>query len=93
METVIDKATGEIDPAFALESAEPGVVPDWVISELRTAYRGAKEYSSALSEVIKQQAEKYALQPAALRRYVAALENDSLADAAKEASDLERLIG
>jgi hypothetical protein len=78
---------------FALEPSEPGVVPERVIDELRKAYSTAKDYTGAFGDAVKQQAEKAGIAPAALRKYITALENDSLVDAAKEAQDLERLIG
>jgi DNA-binding IscR family transcriptional regulator len=78
---------------FALEPSDPGVVPERVIDELRQFYRVAKDHTGALGDAIKAQAEKHSIAPAALRKYIAALENDSLVDAAKEAADLEKLIG
>jgi hypothetical protein len=78
---------------FALEPSEPGVVPERVIDELRQFYRVAKDHTGALADAVKAQAEKHSIRPTALRRYIAALENDSLDDAAKEAADLEKLIG
>lgn len=89
--TITDQNTGEV---FALEPSEPGgTPPDSVISELRHAYRIAKDYSGAYSDAAKAQAEKYKLKPKALKTYIAALENDSLDDAEAEANDLARLIG
>ena len=78
---------------FELEPGEPGVVPERVIDELRKAYREASDYTAAFGDAIKAQAEKHAINAKALRRYVTALETNKLADAAKEAEDLEKLIG
>lgn len=75
---------------FGLEAPTPGAPSEYVIAELRRCYREAKDYTGAFA--IKVQAEKHKLKPAALRRYVAALEGDKVADAAQEASDLEMLI-
>jgi hypothetical protein len=79
--------------SFELEPSEPGVIPERVIYELRQFYRVAKDHTGALADAVKAQAEKHSITPSALRRYIAALENDSLEDAAKEAADLEKLIG
>ena len=77
---------------FQLEPEKPGNVPPRVIEELRHCYREAKDYSLALSEAMKAQAEKHKIKPGALRRYIAALEGDKLDEAKAEAADLERLI-
>lgn len=77
---------------FDLESEKPGNVPARVIDELRHCYREAKDYTGALTDAIKNQAEKHKIKPGALRRYIAALEGDKLDEAAAEAADLERLI-
>jgi copper(I)-binding protein len=77
---------------FALEPPTPGAPSEHVIAELRRCYREAKDYTGALSEAMKSQAEKYQIAPAALRKYIAALEGDGLEDARKEADDLARLI-
>jgi len=78
---------------FALEPVEPGVVPPRVIDELRRCYREATDYGAAFSDAVKAEAEKYVINAKALRRYIAALEGDKLDEAAKEAADLEKLIG
>jgi hypothetical protein len=78
---------------FALEpEPKPGQVPERVITELRGCYAEAADYTAALADAIKAQAEKYKVNPKALRRYIAALEGDKLDEAAKEAEDLEKLI-
>lgn len=77
---------------FALEPDEPGVVPARVIDELRRCYREAKDYTGALNDAIKAQAEKHKVEPGALRKYVAALESDDIEDTRKEIDDLRRLI-
>jgi hypothetical protein len=78
---------------FELEpTREPGHVPPRVIDELRRCYREAVDYTGALSDALKAQAEKHKVNAKALRRYIAALEGDKLGDAAKEAEDLARLI-
>jgi hypothetical protein len=78
---------------FALEPSEPGVVPERVITELRNAYRVAKDYTGAFGDAVKAQSDKCGIVPAALRRYIAALEGDSLEEVAHELRDLEKLIG
>lgn len=83
------------DPAaenFELEPSAPGTVPPRVVDELRTCYRTARQYTGAFSDALKAQAVKHEVEPAALRRYITALENDGLADAAKENADLARLL-
>lgn len=77
---------------FALEPDTPGVVPPRVIDELRRCYREAKDYSQALGDAIKAQAEKHSVEPGALRKYIAALESDDIEDTRKEIDDLRRLI-
>jgi len=79
---------------FNLEPSLPlGEIPQRVIDELRTAKRIANDYSKAFGDACKAQAEKHGLQPSALRRFVCALEADTLADLEKEAADVEKLIG
>ena len=78
---------------FELEpDAEPGTLPAATIDELRHSYRVAKDWREAFGDAIKAQSEKRGIKPAALRRYIAALEGDRLDDAREEAEDLERLI-
>lgn len=77
---------------FALEPSD-GNIPPRVIDELRGAYAIAKDYAQSYSDAAKAQAEKFKLKPAALKKYIAALENDSTADLRDELSDLEKLIG
>jgi hypothetical protein len=84
---------GTPERSFELESPEPGVMPPRVIDELRRAYREATDYAAAFGDAIKAQAEKHTINAKALRRYIAALEDDKLDEAAKEAADLEKLIG
>lgn len=79
----------DIDPAFAVV---PGQVPQPVIDELREACRTAADFAAAFGEACTAQAEKYKLKPKALRRYIVALEGDKLADAEREAEDLQALI-
>lgn len=77
---------------FALEPSD-GNIPPRVIEELRGAYAIAKDYAQSYSDAAKAQAEKFKLKPAALKKYIAALENDSTDDLRDEMSDLEKLIG
>jgi hypothetical protein len=77
---------------FALEPSEPGIVPQRVIDELRRCYREARDYAGALTDAIKNQAEKHSVEPGALRKYIAALESDDIEDTRKEVDDLRRLI-
>lgn len=79
---------------FNLEPSLPqGEIPDAVISELRECRRRAHDFAQAFSDAVKSQAQKYQIVPAALRRYVVALEDDSTEKVAKEVADIERLIG
>lgn len=80
---------------FALEPSEPegGRIPWSVIDELRHARAIAKDYVQGYSDAAKAQAEKYKLKPSALKRYIAALEDDKLDDLDAETNDLEKLIG
>jgi hypothetical protein len=93
-----DPETGLLTHSDAGESFElqpsppPGEISEHVIDELRRCYREAKDYTGALRDAVKAQAEKAKIKPAALRRYIAALEGDTIDEAAKEAEDLERLI-
>lgn len=78
---------------FALEPSEPGTIPERVINELRVCRRTAVDYSAAFTDACKAAAEKHGLNPSALRRYVCALESDSLEEVERETADLEKLIG
>jgi hypothetical protein len=78
---------------FALESPEPGKVPDRVIAELRNLRKRAKEAGTDFKNAVNDQSAKYKVEPGALRAYVVALESDTIAQIAAEAADLERLIG
>ncbi len=80
------------EPFELEEPLQPGHVPPRVVDELRSAYRVAADYAGAFNDALKAQAEKHAIAPKALRRYIAALESDSLDDARKELDDLSRLI-
>jgi hypothetical protein len=70
----------------------PGLVPERVIEELRAACHTAADYSGAFSDACKAQAEKYKIKPGALKRYIKALEGDTLDDVRKETDDLSTLI-
>ena len=80
------------DADFALEPSD-GNIPERVINELRESYAIAKDHTQSYSDAAKAQAEKYKLKPGALKKYIAALENDSTDDLRDEMSDLEKLIG
>lgn len=81
-------------PDFALEpTVEPGHLPQRVIEELRHSYRVARDYSEAFGDCVKAQAEKHKIVPAALRKYIAALEDDKVPKVRKEAESLQTLIG
>jgi hypothetical protein len=80
------------EPPFDLEPSEPGVVPARVIDELRRCYREVKDYTQALADAVKAQAEKHGIEPGALRKYIAALEGDKTDQVSKEIEDLRRLI-
>lgn len=79
---------------FELEpSVPPGQIPASTVDELRECRRRAKDFAQAFSEAVKAQAEKYGIAPGALRKYVCALEDDSVEKVANETADLERLLG
>jgi hypothetical protein len=79
---------------FELEPSEPtGDIPESVIAELRGARAVAKDYAQGYSDAVKAQAEKYKLKAGALKRYIAALEDDKLQELDEEMTDLEKLIG
>ena len=68
---------------FALEPSPPdGTIPERVIDELRHARRIAKDYAQSFSDAVKAQAELRKIKPSALKRYIAALEDDTLDAAA-----------
>ena len=77
---------------FELEPETPGLVPARVIDELRRCYRESRDYTQALADAVKAQAEKHGIEPGALRKYVAALEGDKTDQVSKEIEDLRRLI-
>lgn len=78
---------------FTLEPpVHPGTVPQRVLDELRVARRQAKDFGQAFTDACRAQAEKFGVSPSALRRFVCALEGDTLADLSKEAEDIERLV-
>lgn len=91
VEVVRGKKT-EAPADFALEPSD-GNIPDRVIEELREAYELAKDRAQSYSDAAKAQAEKYKLKPGALKKYIAALANDSIAKLDAEMTDLEKLIG
>lgn len=76
---------------FALESPEPGKVPDGVIEELRRLRTSANEASTDFREAIKLQADKAGIKPAALRRFVNALASDKVDELRAEVTDIETL--
>jgi len=79
--------------SFELEPPPtPGQVPERVIDELRAACRSAVDLAQAFGDACKAQADKYGIQPGALKRYVRALEGDKLAEVDQEAEDLLALI-
>ena len=79
---------------FALEPTPPdGTIPERVIDELRHARRVAKDYATAYNDAAKAQAEMRKIKPSALKRFIAALEDDTLKDLSDELEDIEKLIG
>lgn len=73
-------------PDFALEpSVEPGRVPERVIAQLRYACAVAKDHAQAFGDAVDAQAKKYAVNKSALKRYVKALEGDTLPELDAEA--------
>jgi hypothetical protein len=78
---------------FHLEpDTPPGKVPERVILELMQARKTAVSYAGAYADAAKQQAEKYKVNPAALKRYIAALVDDKVEKLRVEAEHVERLL-
>lgn len=78
---------------FKLEPSEPdGNIPQRVIDELVESRRIAKDYAQGYADALKAQAEKYKLKPGALKRYVNAVEGNTLEDLDAEADDLAKLL-
>lgn len=78
---------------FNLEASDPaGLPPDAVIEELRGCRRTAKEAVKAYADALGAQAAKYKVKRPALKRYIAALEEDAIEEAEAEMNDLERLL-
>lgn len=77
------------------ETQEPahGEVPKKTIDELVTARTYAKDASQAYADAIKAQAEKYKLKPAALRKYIAAVEADKADEVRVEVGQIADLLG
>lgn len=79
--------------AAADQNVVKGEVPEGVVYELCAAKTTAKDYAAAFADAIKEQAAKYGVKPAALRRFVTARESDKLDEAKAECNDLANLIG
>lgn len=78
---------------FELEPPPPpGELPDRVLEELIHVRTIAKDYASSYSEAVKTQAEKYKINVAALKRFIAAKCDDKLAEAQEEADALAKLL-
>lgn len=77
----LHRANGEVVGPF--ESA----------SEMLAWDHEAADYAASLSDALKAQAEKSAIEPKALRMYIAALCSDKRAEAKKVADDLALLLG
>ncbi|MCC6812259.1 MAG: hypothetical protein IT381_32860 [Deltaproteobacteria bacterium] len=90
MPTKIDPP--EHDLAGEVPQIGPEHIPERVIDELREACRIAADHSGAFSDACKAQAEKYHVKPGALKRFVKALEGDTLNDVEEEMDDLAALI-
>lgn len=84
---------GEERVEFQLEPSTPvGELPERVIDELVHVRTIAKDYASSYSEAVKTQAEKYKINVAALKRFIAAKCDDKLAEAQEEADALAKLL-
>jgi hypothetical protein len=91
--TISYQRPGEERVEFNLEAPPtPGELPDRVMDELVHVRTVAKDYASAYSEAVKTQAEKYQINVAALKRFIAAKCDDKLAEAAEEADALAKLL-
>lgn len=77
---------------FALEPSD-GNIPPRVIDELCAARTTAKDYAEAYTAAVTGQAERYKINPAALKRFINAKTADKLDDLDAELNDLEKLIG
>jgi hypothetical protein len=78
---------------FALEpSSPPGEVPEAVIAELMTVRQTAKDYAGAYADAVKAQADKFKVNANALKRYIAARQDDKLNDLDIELADLARMM-
>lgn len=77
---------------FQLEPETPGEIPGRVIEELRQFRAVAKDHAQAFSDACKAQAEKHKIPAAALKRYIGALEDDTVEKLDDEARALERLL-
>lgn len=63
-----------------------------VVDELRVLYRNAKARAVTFRDAVKGQAEKHGVEPVALRRYVVALESDTVERIQAELDDLLKLL-
>lgn len=88
---VTKDADGRVN--FELEAPPtPGELPERVIDELMHVRTIAKDYASSYSEAVKTQAEKYKINVAAVKRFIAAKCDDKLQEVSEEADDLARLL-
>ena len=78
---------------FALEpDVENGKLPERVVDELVHCRTIAKDYAQAYSDAAKAQAERYGIPVGAVKRYIAWLADDKMADGRNEVDALERLM-
>ena len=91
-QTTISVNGGPPQPFDLEHSPPPGKLPQRVIDELIQSRRIAKDYAQAFSDAAKAQAQKYGIKPQALKRFIAALDDDSTAELREELDDLEGLL-
>jgi hypothetical protein len=73
-------------------SKAPQKLPQSVIDDLVEQRANAKAHADAFGEAVKAQAEKYGAKPSALKKYVCALESDSVDKVQAEVDSLEVLL-
>jgi hypothetical protein len=87
-------STPQVATDYKLEPSEPGgLPPQRVIDELVEARTYAKNAAEGFADAIKAQAAKFKLKPAALRKYIAAVEADKVDAVKAETEQLADLIG
>jgi hypothetical protein len=78
---------------FSLEPSPPhGEVPEAVISELMEVRQTAKDYAQSYADAVGVQADKFGCNKGALKRFIAARQDDKLKELDEEMTDLARLL-